>query len=121
MSKGRQCCPKVPGFFPGLVPGSGSGSVPGSVPGSLSKPYIDPNPGAAHCWPISVHIRFRFKLYIFIKTLTKGAFCLKLNMLWHSELVDHFFVWISSSVKHLLLCFPKVLLGPCHALLFYAL
>jgi hypothetical protein len=37
------------------------------------KPYIDP--GAAHCWPISVQIWFGFKLYISnIKTLTKGAF-----------------------------------------------
>jgi hypothetical protein len=30
--------------------------------GSPSKPYIDANPGAAHCWPISVHIRFGFNL-----------------------------------------------------------
>jgi hypothetical protein len=47
----------------------------GSRIGSLSKSYIDPVPGAAHCWPISVHIRFGFKLYITtIRMLTKGAF-----------------------------------------------
>jgi hypothetical protein len=30
--------------------------------GSLSKWYIDANPGAAHSWPISVHIWFNFKV-----------------------------------------------------------
>jgi hypothetical protein len=43
--------------------------------GSLSKLYIDADPGAAHYWPISVHIRFGFKIYIsIIKTLTRGAY-----------------------------------------------
>jgi hypothetical protein len=28
----------------------------------FSKPYIDANPSAAHCWPISVHISFNFKV-----------------------------------------------------------
>jgi hypothetical protein len=38
--------------------------VPGSDSrfSSLSKPYIDTNPGAAYCLPISVHIRFGFKV-----------------------------------------------------------
>jgi hypothetical protein len=30
--------------------------------GSLSEPYIDANPGAAHCWPILVHIPVDFKV-----------------------------------------------------------
>jgi hypothetical protein len=29
---------------------------------SFSEPYIDANPGAAHSWPISVHIPFNFKV-----------------------------------------------------------
>jgi hypothetical protein len=62
--------------------------------GSLSKLYIVLDPGAAHCWPISVHIRFGFKLYIFIiKTLTKRAF---LSQTEHHICLDFFFSQASS-------------------------
>jgi hypothetical protein len=76
----------------------------GSRFGFLSKLYIDPDPGAAHCWPISVHMRFDFKLYIsIIKMLTKETFLSQTEHTLTQCASQPFFVWISSSVWRLLL------------------